>query len=548
MKQDASGVYNDAPPKSNRFRSFSFRPLATRTGLLASTPMSRRSYPFWVATGAAFTGTLLGGAAVWLGLNERMESAVLQRMAELPEPVAAEPEPVSEPPPESSQSSQSSHVDPASESGIELPASDPGDSPLVRAIERTRHGVVTIELAGSVAGAGVVYDASGTLLTNYHVIAPILRASRVLGDSGGALTVRFVDGRVRAAKILAADPDEDVAILGVVREREQERFEAAPLGHSSSLRLGEQVFSIGSPVGFEGTVATGIISAQNRTGVLANRQLPVLQLDAAINFGNSGGPLFNLAGEIVGITTARSSRGEGIGFAIPIDRVRLFLRALEQGMRGRSGVIGVELSLTSEIAQIIEPLGYHSGVAVSMVDEGRAAAVAGMRPGDVIVSLRGRRHDELDASERGRNRFGALVVETIRGLLPGETLRVEVVRDGELLGLEIVVEAASLDRQARIDAQLLLGLHLAEDSEQAVIKALVPGSPIAAMRGAHVLEKARIVGLFGHSVANVEQLGERLGMLRSWASGGAGRSISINFETADGRPLAVSYFPLATGR
>jgi S1-C subfamily serine protease len=424
----------------------------------------------------------------------------------------------------------------------------PGDSALVRAIERTRHSVVTIELAGSAVGAGVVYDASGTLLTNYHVIEPLLRAARVLGDSGGALTVRFVDGRVRSAKILAADPDEDVAILGLVREREQERFEAAPLGRSSSLRLGEQVFSIGSPVGFEGTVATGIISAQDRTGVLANRQLPVLQLDAAINFGNSGGPLFNLAGEIVGITTARSSRGEGIGFAIPIDRVVLFLRALEQGMRGRSGVIGVELSPQTEIAAAIEPLGYHSGVAISAVDDGRAAAAAGMQPGDVIVSLRGRRYDELDASERGRNSFGALVGETIRGLLPGETLSVEVVRDQQLLALEIVVEAASLDRQARIDAQRLLGLYLDEASKDAVVVGLVPGSPIAAMRGAHILEHARIVGLFGRDVANVEQLGERLGMLRSWASGGTGRSISISFETADGQALGVTNFPLAADR
>jgi S1-C subfamily serine protease len=505
--------------------------------------MNRGSYPFWVAMGAAFMGTLLGGVAVWLGLHERMES-----MPEVAPPVAAElasaPE-LTAPEPDDAASAESAE---SAESAIELPG-DPGDSPLVRAIERTRHSVVTIKLAGSAVGAGVVYDTSGTLLTNYHVIAPILRASRVLGDSSnGALTVRFVDGRERSAKILAADPDEDIAILALVREREQERFEAAPLGRSSSLRLGEQVFSIGSPVGFEGTVATGIISAQNRTGVLANRQLPVLQLDAAINFGNSGGPLFNLGGELVGITTARSSRGEGIGFAIPIDRVRLFLRALEQGMRGRSGVIGVSLDLQREIADAIEPLGYHSGVAVAVVDEGAAAATAGMRPGDVIVSLRGRRHDELDTSDRGRSSFGVLEGETIRGLLPGETLSVEVVRDKQLLELEIVVEAASLDRQARIDAQLLLGVFLKEDSKDAVIVGLVPGSPIAAMQGANILLEARIVGLFGHDVASVEQLGERLGMLRSWASGGGGRSISISFETADGDEIGVSNFPLAAVR
>ncbi len=508
-----------------------------QAGLLGCEGMSRGSYPFWVAMGAACMGTLLGGAAVWLGLHDRMESlasASPTQEIQQPAPVAAEPEPV--PPPTAEAPSQPL-------------IGDPGDSPLVRAIERTRHSVVTIELAGSAAGSGVVYDESGTLLTNYHVIAPILRASLMLRDARpGALTVRFVDGRERSATILAADPDEDIAILAIAREREQERFVAAPLGRSASLRLGEQVFAIGSPVGFEGTVATGIISSVHRTGVLANRQLPVLQLDAAINFGNSGGPLFNLAGEIVGITTARSSRGEGIGFAIPIDRVRLFLRALEQGMRGRSGVIGVQLDPRIEIASLIEPLGYHSGVAVTNVDEGRAAAAAGMRSGDVIVSLRGRRHDELDSSPRGRDSFGTLVGETIRGLLPGETLSVGVVRDGELVELEIVVEAASLDRQAKIDAELLLGVYLQEGGVEAVIRGLVPGSPIASLRGADVLEQAKIVGLFGQSVADVEQLGERLATLRSWASSGAGRSISINIVTADGQALTVTNFPLASGR
>jgi S1-C subfamily serine protease len=502
--------------------------------------MQRGTYPFWVAMGAACMGTALGGAAVWLGLHERMNAIAAASAgastdeAPLPEPVVVAPQ--TQPPP-------------ATEAPSQPVVTDPGDSPLVRAIERTRHSVVTIELAGSAAGSGVVYDESGTLLTNYHVIAPILRASLVLGDSGpGALTVRFVDGRERSATILAADPDEDIAILAIEREREQERFDAAPLGRSALLRLGEQVFAIGSPVGFEGTVATGIISSVNRTGVLANRQLPVLQLDAAINFGNSGGPLFNLAGEIVGITTARSSRGEGIGFAIPIDRVRLFLRALEQGMRGRSGVIGVELAPRTEIASIIEPLGYHSGVAVAEVDEGRAAAAAGMQVGDVIVSLRGRRYDELDSSPRGRDSFSGLVGETIRSLLPGETLSVGVVRDGQLLELEIVVEAASLDRQARIDAELLLGLYLQEDREEAVIEALATGSPIASMRGAHILVQARIVGLFGQSVADVEQLGERLATLRSWSSSGAGRSIAISFVTADGQALTVTNFPLRSGR
>jgi S1-C subfamily serine protease len=514
-----------------------FEPASMRSG-------ERDGHPFWVAMGAAFVGTILGGGAVWLGMQGRLD-AVEDEVARV-RVVQAPVEP-SEPP------ELTELTEPDVEPSDADPGPDPGDSSLVRAIERTRDSVVTIELVGKPSGSGVVYDASGTLLTNYHVIEPILGGRGgplVLGDAAavGAITVRFVDGRVRAAKVLAADPDEDVAILSLVREREAERFDAAPLGYSASLRLGEQVFAIGSPVGFEGTVATGIISAVERTGVLGNRQLPVIQLDAAINFGNSGGPLFNLAGEIVGITTARSSRGEGIGFAIPIDHVRLFLRALERGMRGRSGVIGVELDVSREIAELIAPLGYHSGVLISEVDTGRAAAIGGLQVGDVIVSIRGRRHDEIDASPAGRIAFRQLLGDTIRGLLPGETLTVEVVRDGELLPLEIVVEAASVDRQARIDAELLLGLYLAPTGDAATIVEPVRGSPISHAPGAEILRGARIVSLFGYPVANVEQLGERLGLLRSWSVAGGRRSIAIAFETADGRSLVANNYPLATGR
>lgn len=504
----------------------------------------RDSHPFWVAMGAAFVGTLLGGGAVWLGLQGRLAAVeaevarvrVIQPPVEVSEP-ALQPAPVEAP----------------AELPVAVADPDPGDSTLVRAIERTRDSVVTIELAGKPSGSGVVYDASGTLLTNYHVIEPILGGrggSLVLGDAAAvaAISVRFVDGRVRSAKVLAADPDEDIAILSLVREREEERFDAAPLGYSASLRLGEQVFAIGSPVGFEGTIATGIISAVERTGVLGNRQLPVVQLDAAINFGNSGGPLFNLAGEIVGITTARSSRGEGIGFAIPIDHVRLFLRALERGMRGRSGVIGVALDVSREIVEQLGPLGYHSGVAVSEVDAGRAAALGGMQVDDVIVSIRGRRHDQLDTSPAGRIAFRQLLGDTIRALLPGETLIVEVVREGKLVELEVVVEAASIERQARIDTELLLGLYLVADGDEATILEPVRGSPIARVPGAEILRGARIVSLFGDPVANIEQLGERLGLLRSWSVAGGRRSIAIGFETADGRSVVANNYPLASGR
>jgi S1-C subfamily serine protease len=498
-----------------------------------SEPGERETYPVWVAMGAALVGTLLGGGAVWLGVGGRLDALEQGRgevaaPAEVPGERAGGPEP-------------SAALELASL--VEIP-DDPRDSPLVRAVARTRDAVVTLSVAGGVRGAGVVYDEAGLLLTNYHVIEPVLRAQLVFGDeAAGSLTARFVDGRERGARIVAADPDEDVAILSLIRERDEERFAAVAVGRSAELRLGEQVFSIGSPVGFEGTVGTGIVSALQRTDVLSNRRLAVIQLDAAVNFGNSGGPLFNLVGELVGITTARSSRGEGIGFAIPIDRVRLFLQALHEGKRGRAGAIGVELDVRGEVEERIAALGYHSGVAVSAVDKQGPAAQAGMRKGDVIVAIRGRRHDELDSSRAGRAAFAHIVGDTIRALIPGEPLELTVVRNGELVELELTVAAASPVHQAGIDAERMLGLRLRRDDLR--IEALVAGSPISRMRGAEVLHGAKIVSIFGQSVETRAQLGEHLESLRSWAAGGGRRSIAIGFETADGRTVSVSNFPLA---
>ncbi|HVI00951.1 MAG TPA: trypsin-like peptidase domain-containing protein [Enhygromyxa sp.] len=497
----------------------------------------RETYPFWVAMGAAFVGTLLGGGAVWVGVNHR-----LQALEQRPEPVVADVEIEPQPEPQID-----AEPEPADGPVVDAEPLDPGDSALVRAVEQTRDAVVTLSVGGRVRGAGVVYDESGSLLTNYHVIEPVLRAQQVLGDAdtGVELIARFVDGRERAVRVLAADPDEDVAILSLIREREQEQFAAVALGRSAELRLGEQVFAIGSPVGFEGTVATGIVSALQRTKVLSNPQLALIQLDAAINFGNSGGPLFNLAGELVGITTARSSRGEGIGFAIPIDRVRLFLRALYEGKQGRAGMIGVELDAGVAIADRIEPLGYHSGVAVSEVAAEGPAALAGMREGDVIVAIRGRRHDELDASQNGRIGFARIVGDTIRALIPGETLVLAVVRNDAVVDLELTVTAASDDHQASIDAEKLLGLRLDAGEDNTRIQGLIRDAPISRIPEAELLLGAKIISLLGQPVADRAQLGERLASLRAWSASGGRRSIAIGFELADGQRIAASNYPLA---
>ncbi|MFV8756806.1 S1C family serine protease [Nannocystaceae bacterium ST9] len=507
----------------------------------------RVAYPFWVAMGAAFTGTLLGGAAVWIGVSERLDAIQAQTVAGAsvePPPVAAEPEHIEmpEPDPVADRASEAITV------GQEF--LDPGDTPLVRAIAQTRDSVVSLAVAGEVNGAGVVYEDEGLVLTNYHVIEPILRARPVFGaDAERAIVrARFADGRERNAEVVAADADEDIAVLRLVRESPSERFTVAPIGRSAALRLGEQAFAIGAPVGLESTIAVGIVSSLGRTGILANRQQPVIQLDASINFGASGGPLFNLRGELVGITTARSSRGEGIGFAIPIDRVWVFLKALDDGTPLRAGMIGVELDLQAEITDRIARFGYHSGVAVGRVLPDAPAAKAGLAVGDVIVEIRGRRYDDLDAGREGRALFGREFQQTVRSLLPSETLAIEVVRGRELLDIELTVEATSPEGQARIDTEALLGIMLAEGRRKPTVASLLGTGALGRQRGAaQMLEGATIVEVFGEPVTSVEQLGERLAALSNAPSGGARRSISVVFETKTGERLLAN-IPLAVRR
>lgn len=496
------------------------------------------AYPVWLAMGAALTGTLLGGAAVWFGVNTRLEALQAAPASSPVEPSPPAREQIELPAPAADPSREARVV--GEPDRVLASGEDPGDSPLVRAVAQTRDTVVSVAIAGEVNGAGVVYEDDGLILTNYHVIEPVLRALPVFGAEAERPIVRarFADGRERDAEVVAADADEDIAVLKLVREAPSEHFAAAPIGRSSALRLGEQAFAIGAPVGLESTIAVGIVSSLARTGILANRAQPVLQLDASINLGASGGPLFNLRGELVGITTARSSRGEGIGFAIPIDRVAVFLKALDDGTALRAGMIGVEIDLEAEIATQLAPLGYHSGIAIARVLPEGPAAKAGLAVGDVIVEIRGRRYDDLDAGFEGRARFGREFQQTVRSLLPSETLAIAVVRAGALVPIELTVEAASPEGQARIDAEELLGIVL-DAGHVPKVAGLLPESPLGQQRGAtELLRGATIVAVFGEPVASVEQLGERLAALSKGP--GAGRRILVVFETGAGERLRAS--------
>ena len=240
-------------------------------------------------------------------------------------------------------------------------------------------------------GSGVIIDPSGTIVTNDHVIR-----------GASAVHVVLADGRQIDAEVVGADAQNDLAVL---RVQSKTPLPAAKLGTSSDLMIGETVVAIGSPFGLTKTVTSGVLSAMGRS-FKANDQLYIdfLQTDAAINPGNSGGPLLNLDGEVIGINTAIFSGAQGIGFAIPVDKVRRIVQELKSFGKVRPAWVGMNaMDLTPPVAR---QLGWDrsDGVVVESVDQGSPAAKAGVKTGDVVAQLGGspvQDADEFQARLRG---------------------------------------------------------------------------------------------------------------------------------------------------
>lgn len=476
------------------------------------------SHPGWVAAGAGLIGVLLGGAAVALGVKHRADAETA--------PIAVS----------ASDGELSAERSPAPVAPVAL---DGAAGDLAAAVARTRDAVVNLGTAQTL-GAGVIVDDGGVVLTNYHVIADALRAPAAgvpLRETPRrpTVTARFENGREMPAIVLVADAEEDLAILRLSPDDENERFAAVDLGRSDELQVGQEVFSIGNPFGLSHTVSRGIVSALDRTGVLDNRELPVVQLDAAINVGNSGGPLFALDGRLMGLVTARRQQAHGIAFAVPVDHIRGFLRAVGDPHARRSGAIGIEMQPGAELPQAARDLGFSAGLTLTGVEEGSPAARAGLRAGDTIVEVRGKRLDGLEVS----GDTGALALHlasTVRSMFAGEQLALSVVRGGELVALSVEIGPATPKRQALIDAEELLGLQLDTDKAAPIVVGVLPTSPLHPL--ARQLQGARLVRLVDEDIETLEQLGESLAQMRTVVrSQQRGVAVLIGFRDASGRPL-----------
>ena len=224
-------------------------------------------------------------------------------------------------------------------------------------------------------GSGFIIDSNGLILTNAHVV-----------EGANTIYVTLTDKREYKAKLLGMDKRTDVAVVKI-DARDLPRL---PLGDSSRVRVGEWVLAIGSPFGLENTVTAGIVSAKSRD---TGDYLPFIQTDVAVNPGNSGGPLLNTAGQVIGINSqifSRSGGYMGISFAIPIDEAMRVADQLRTNGRMTRGRIGVALGeMTKEIAESLG-LGKPRGAYVRNVEPGGPAAAGGVESGDVILSFNGR--------------------------------------------------------------------------------------------------------------------------------------------------------------
>jgi serine protease Do len=373
-------------------------------------------------------------------------------------------------------------------------------------------------------GSGVIISPDGYIVTNNHVV-----------DGATDIRVTLTDRRILPAKLVGADPLTDLAVIKV----EGGNLPSVPLGDSTKLRPGQTVLAFGNPLGFRFTVTRGIVSALNRPNPYASdRRAPgeFIQTDAAINQGNSGGPLVNAHGEVVGINTFLiSSTGSfsGMGFAIPTQVVRPTVETLIRDGKVSHGYMGIGISdVTPEEAKFFH-VDNATGAVVTQVEPGSPAAKAGMKVGDVITELDGK--TVADAGE--------LQVE-VGQKKPGTVIHLKALRDGSSVNLPVTLEA--MDRRdegaesgslehgkprwglglSDLTPEMRQQLQAGDAIHGAVVQQVVPGSSAdnaGLQRGDVIMEVNRhavqSAADVKNQLANVSKDGDALVLV--WTNGGS---------------------------
>jgi serine protease Do len=303
------------------------------------------------------------------------------------------------------------------------------------------------------AGSGVIISPDGYILTNNHVVEDA---------DENKVEVNLNNSHKAKAKIIGTDPSTDLAVIKI----DGKDFPTAALGNSDNLEIGEWVLAIGNPLGLQGTVTAGIISAIGRNGLGIIRDEKgygienFIQTDAAINPGNSGGPLVNLHGEVIGINSAiatTNARYQGYGFAIPINLAQAVAEDLIKHGKIVRGYIGVNIGQIDETSAKALKLDSATGVLVQSVVEGGAAMSAGIKEGDVILSIDGK---EMTSP--------AQLQSFIARKHPGDAVKLKLFRDGTMSDKTVTLKARADDKVAAQDDRKDTDEEETNSREQAV--------------------------------------------------------------------------------
>jgi serine protease Do len=333
-------------------------------------------------------------------------------------------------------------------------------------------------------GSGFIVESNGTILTNAHVV-----------EGADEVTVRLIDRREYKGKVVGVDKPSDIAVVKIAANG----LPAVKIGDPNALKVGEWVLAIGSPFGFENTVTAGIVSATSRS-LPDGTYVPFIQTDAAVNPGNSGGPLFNLKGEVIGIASqiySRTGGYQGLAFAIPIDVAAGVKDQLVKHGRVERGRIGVAIQEVSQPLAQSFGLDRPRGALVSSVDEDSPAGKAGIKPGDVLLGVNGK---TLERS--------AELPPLVAAVKPGSKAAFEVWRDGARRTLQVTVGALNPEQVAAAGPQGdkpaptgKLGLALRPSADGLVVENATGAAARAGIRPGDV-----VTAVNGKAVKSVEEL------------------------------------------
>ena len=382
-------------------------------------------------------------------------------------------------------------------------------------------------------GTGFLISEDGYIVTNYHVI-----------ENADKVEVRLSNRERLTARIVGRDPATDLALLKIDAKT---TLNPLPLGNSDSLRVGEWVMAIGDPLNFDKSVTVGVVSAKGRYGLTADRATSsfenFIQTDAAINSGNSGGPLINVNGEVIGINTAMFRPAQNIGFAVPINTLKSVLPQLREKGKVTRGFLGINIENVDSDKAAAFKLKSLDGAFVQSVESGRPADKAGVRPGDAIVRV-----DDLPVKDTRE------LIGYVSGKAPGSKVRLGVVRDGREMNLTATLaerdatqsEEEEPGKASSHDSRERIGVSVTDLTPQVRQMQSIPTSvsgllvvnvkEVSAAADAGIREGDVITEVNGRRLTSTDDFGKLVS--------GARKGEYLRLYIVRSRPAPVSFFAL----